>query len=162
MTPFSSLLIATAILVAYGLFSMRLQSAIHPIRVRVAHEIETWIALENVPDDVKRDLDEMGKHLFSKWAAWVIVISFLPIVAKSVVSKLIGIKNPSWSHPRKPAILHTFAQGVLCTIASSPICLLIFVVEFFLSVLVASPIRLARIVVHTTSQLMLVNQLRRN
>ena len=151
MTHLETLLIAAAVILLYSLASMRFSKAVQSLRLRVVSNVNELCDDPSVPDDVKSDLHTIVDNLLSKSAGWLIVVLFPGVVMGTALRG----KNPrstDKSFPHQGKVIQIMAMGLFCMIASSPLCLVLFSVEFLISMLLAGPWAWIRNLTHAFSK----------
>ena len=148
MTHLESLLIATLVVVAYSYVAARISRAAQPLRIRVVDIIKRLHTDSTIPDEVKADLSSLQDHLLSKKAGWLIVILLPYVMLRSAIRGNNGHVG-QLKHAKRPEIIQTMGMGMLCMIATSPLCAFIFVCELFISAVISRPGKSIRSLLHT-------------
>lgn len=128
MDNFQLLIWAGIALTVYKLVSLRLTKMFQPLRLEVAEKVEDLLNDEKIADDVRRDLDILANSMFNNFAAWLLVLTIPVGVLFSIFRpNHINIKD---KRPKvETEIRFIYRQGLLCMIATSPLCLAIFLLE---------------------------------
>ncbi len=139
MTLLESLILAALIVLAYSIVSVRFSKAVQPLRLRVVDDIQSLCRESGVPDDVKDDLRVLSENLFSKANGWLIVVLFPFVMITSALRSNRVLKNPQLTGKLRSRVTQTFGMGLFCMIATSPLCTVIFAVEFIVSLIISGP-----------------------
>jgi hypothetical protein len=131
--------LAAIIVVAYSVISVRFSKAVQPLRLRVMDDIDLLCRDENLPDDVKADLKVLSGTLFSKLNGWLIVVLFPIVIVKSTLRSKKRTIKPQLTGRLRFKVTQTVGMGMFCMIATSPLCTVIFAVEFILSLMISGP-----------------------
>ena len=148
------LALALVAMCGYAYFAFQLSRVVQPLRLKVAENIEELIADESIPLAVRADLDRLGGSLLSTRLAWLFVLTY-PLgvfhALKGGDKRAVRIS----SHSKHNEIARTFSEGLLCTVATSPLCTLIFAFEAALLMLLWIPLgRSARRALHLVFKLL--------
>jgi len=124
----------------YGFLSARLSKTIQPLRLKVAEDIEDLISDESIKKNTRDDLDRLGDSLFSKFGAWMLILTYPIGVYYALKGDDGKHQEPGKGHPRRKEISYTYASGIFCMMASSPLTLVVFFVEVMLLMIVFAPL----------------------
>lgn len=139
MTHFESIFLAAIIILAYSFISIRLSKAVQPMRMRVIEDINALCLDPHVPDDIKADLENLSDNLFSKLNGWLIVSLFPVVMLKSMLGINRGRVTLDLTGKLRTKVTQTIGMGMFCMIATSPLCTVIFAIEFILSLIISAP-----------------------
>ncbi|UWQ29933.1 hypothetical protein [Leisingera sp. M523] len=130
-------------IVLYNLVAAGLSRAVQPLRLHVVDCVEKLISDTSIPVEIRKDLDYLADSLFSSYRGWLIVVT-LPVSAIAYKFRSKEAQSPVAirNHPRRKEIASTYALGIVCMIAKSPLCLVLFGLEMLL--LVVLPVRFGR------------------
>ena len=148
------ILLALGILALYVLISMRLSAAVQPSRLLFASRLEDALADDQLSERYKEELRFIARNLFSRKAAWLIVI-MLPIAAVShLVSHALGRKDEVRSSPNAAESARgLIMNGVFLMLANSPLAAFIFLVEAMLVILFSPLMNVLRLTVDQMDEL---------
>lgn len=142
------LVAALVVMLAYAYVAYRLSQTFQPLRLQVASTIEELMADDSIPAEIRGDLDKLGRTMLSTTAAWLMVITY-PIGVLEVLRGDTVMDSPLDDHPRHREIAQTFVHGIICMMATSPMCFLLFVFEVIMLMLFWAPLgRSARSALH--------------
>ncbi|WP_347309785.1 hypothetical protein [Defluviimonas sp. SAOS-178_SWC] len=145
---------ALLVMLAYAYLAARLSRTFQPLRLQVANNIEDLLADQSIPRSFRDDLDRLGRMMFSTKAAWLMVITY-PLGVFNVLRQGSRVHPKLMSHPKHREIAQTFVHGIICMMATSPICFLLFVIEVIMLMLFWAPLgRSARSALHIVFQFM--------
>ena len=139
MTHLETLVLAAAILISYSYISVRFSRAVQPLRIRVVEDINRLCLDKDIPDEVKDSLRVLANNLFNKANGWLIVTIFPFVVLRRALRPNQDGKKSKLSGRTRSKVTQVFGIGLLCMIATSPLCMVIFAVEFILSLMIAGP-----------------------
>ncbi|WP_340286722.1 hypothetical protein [Sulfitobacter pontiacus] len=139
MTHLETLALAAAILISYSFISVRFSRAVQPLRIRVVEDINRLCQDNSIPDDVKDDLRILADNMFNKVNGWLIVTLFPFVLVKRAFRKNQDGRKSQLSGRTRSKVTQVFGVGLLCMIATSPLCMVIFAIEFIFSLVIAAP-----------------------
>ena len=138
MSNFETLIVAAAVILLYSLISFRFSKAVQPLRLRVIDDVKSLCSDDSVPDDVKEDLRVLSENLFNKMNGWLIVTIF-PLVLIRSIFRTGERRKPRLVGRNRSKVTQVIGMGMFCMIATSPLCTVIFAVEFIISLIIAGP-----------------------
>jgi len=139
MAHLQTLVVPADVDVLYSLASVRFSKAVQPLRMKVIDDIESLCRDDNIPEEVKDDLRNLCDSLFSKLNGWLIVTLFPYAVVKSWFRGSKPSVMQEMSRRDRSKVTQTIGTGMFCVIAISPLCTVIFGIEFIVSLILAAP-----------------------
>lgn len=139
MTHLETLILASVLLLGYSFVSHQISKAVQPLRLKVAADVQELCDDETIPDDVKKSLEHLAHGLFSKINGWLIVLILPVVVVRRAFRRRESGSVSSLPSGNRMKVTQTIAMGMFCMIASSPICIVIFAVEFLFALVIAAP-----------------------